>query len=718
MKNITNKILIALLCCTTLAATVGASVLALNFRDDTDGEETEQTSAQDTEKQDTTVKDETVYVLAGADGSVEKIIVSDWIKNPTGSDKITDTGSLSNVENIKGDESYTMNSENMRVWDANGKDIYSEGTSDAALPVELRLSYTLDGKSISPAALAGKSGKVTIRFDYRNTKYETVEIDGKQEKIYVPFAMLTGVLLDNDNFTNVQVSGGKLINDGNRTAVIGIAFPGLQENLGIDKEELEIPSYVEISADVENFTMTNTVTVATNEVFSSIDTDKFSDADALTESLDALTDAMSALTDGSSQLYNGLDTLLSKSSELIAGINKLADGAQALKDGAGTLYAGAGDLSEGAAALAQGLGQLSGNSEALRNGAAQVFDSLLSAATTQINAAGLSIPALTRDNYATVLDGALASLDTASVKAQAQAVALEKVTAAVNAQRDTVKAAVTEAVKNDKVTPAVTEAVRAGVQTKVLAALGMTDDTYNAGVAAGVISAEQQAAVRNAVDMQMASEEVQALINANVSDKMQSAEITAAIESETDKQVNALIEKNMNSDDVQSQINAAVEKAQAGAQSISALKGQLESYNTFYAGVIAYTEGVDTANNGAGTLSAGAGQLYGGSGELYAGISELYDGILTMKNGAPALSSGVAALKDGALQLSDGLKEFNEQGVQKLVDAVNGDLAGLVTRFKATADVSADYKSFSGLTDGMDGNVRFIYRTDAVKSAD
>ena len=89
-----------------------------------------------------------------------------------------------------------------------------------------------------------------------------------------------------------------------------------------------------------------------------------------------------------------------------------------------------------------------------------------------------------------------------------------------------------------------------------------------------------------------------------------------------------------------------------------------------------------------------------------------------MKNGAPALSSGVTALKDGALQLSDGLKEFNEQGVQKLVDAVNGDLAGLVTRFKATADVSADYKSFSGLTDGMDGNVRFIYRTDAVKSAD
>ena len=96
-------------------------------------------------------------------------------------------------------------------------------------------------------------------------------------------------------------------------------------------------------------------------------------------------------------------------------------------------------------------------------------------------------------------------------------------------------------------------------------------------------------------------------------------------------------------------------------------------------------------------------------------MNELYDGVITLKNGAPALVDGITALRDGAMKLSDGLKEFNDQGVQKLVDAVDGDLGGLFTRVKATADVSKDYKSFSGLSDDMDGQVKFIYRTDSVK---
>lgn len=713
MNSKISKLLAAILCCAVLTGGIGASVLAISSGKE---EKANENSPQQhiTENENGLAKDETVYVLAGADGNVEKIIVSDWIKNSLGSSAFTDKSELTDIENIKGQESYTINGDNMKVWDAAGNDIYYQGSIEKELPVTLSVSYMLDGKSISPSDLAGKSGKVKIHFDYKNNQYETVDIDGKQEKIYVPFAMITGIMLDNDIFTNVDVSNGKLINDGDRTIIAGIAFPGLQSNLNVDKEKFEIPDYVEITADVKNFEMTNTVTIATNEVFNRLNTDELDSADDLTDSLGELTDAMDQLMEGSSQLYDGLCTLLDKSGELVNGINQLADGAAKLKNGAGDLDNGAADLASGANQLTEGLGQLTANNDTLNAGSKQVFDSLLNMANTQLAAAGLSVPKLTIENYAGTLNEVIASLDTTNVAKQAQAVALQKVTAAVNEQKDTITAGVTSAVK-EQVAAKVSETVRDNVEAQVLASQGMTKEQYEAAVNAGIITAEQQAQITAVIDAQMESETVKATIDANVNTQMQSEDIKKTIAAKTEEQVKLLIEQNMNSAEVQAQITAALEQAKSGAASISALKEQLDSYNTFYVGLSQYTAGVASAKNGADALNAGAAQLKAGTAELYAGMNELYNGILTLKNGAPALVDGVTALRDGAMKLSDGLKEFNEQGVQKLVDAVDGDLGGLFARVKATTDVSKDYKSFSGISDDMDGQVKFIYRTDSIK---
>lgn len=179
---------------------VGSGIAATAFAANNDKKEETQPVTETAETSDSGVnsKDETVYVLAGADGSVKKIIVSDWIKNSLNSDTIDDQSGLTDVENVKGDETYTLNGENMKIWDAQGNDIYYRGNITKDLPVNLKLNYTLDGKAISPDELAGKSGRVTIRYTYENNQYEYVEIDGQQEKIYVPFAMLTGLLLDSD----------------------------------------------------------------------------------------------------------------------------------------------------------------------------------------------------------------------------------------------------------------------------------------------------------------------------------------------------------------------------------------------------------------------------------------------------------------------------------------------------------------------------------------
>ena len=144
-------------------------------------------------------KDETVYILTGAGGEVEKIIVSDWLRNPYGSAKLQDRTTLLDVENVKGEETFTASGGKL-VWDAQGGDIYYQGTTDKELPVDVAVTYLLDGRTVTPEELAGKSGRVTIRFDYTNRQFEMMDVGGKQEKIYVPFAMLTGMVLDNDRF--------------------------------------------------------------------------------------------------------------------------------------------------------------------------------------------------------------------------------------------------------------------------------------------------------------------------------------------------------------------------------------------------------------------------------------------------------------------------------------------------------------------------------------
>lgn len=675
-------------------------------------------------------KDETVYVLAGADGSVQKIIVSDWLKNELGSASLTDKSGLSNIENVKGDESYSINGDNMTVWDAQGNDIYYQGDIQKELPVGLTVRYTLNGKAVSPEQLKGQSGKVTIRFDYENRQYETVQINGQNQRIYVPFAMLTGMILDNDTFRNVTVSNGKLVNDGDRTVVVGLAFPGLQENLNLSRDQLSIPSSVEITADVTDFSLGMTVTLACNDLFSQLGDVDLGSLDAA-GSLNKLTDAMDQLLNGSSALYDGLTTLLDKSGELAAGVEELAQGAAAIKAGADSLDEGAAELKAGLADLSEGLNKLSANSAALNGGAEQVFNSLLETATAQIRAKGLTVPDLTIENYAEELNKLIKSLDETTVYENA----LTQVTAAVEKQRPLITQKVTAAVRQEveaKVTAAVkteaTTAAQAQVAENVIrTATGMTKKDYDAAVAAGQIPQATQDAVNAAiqaqlsdpnvqkqinatVEAQMASETVKNTIKAQTDAQMQTEKVQAAISQNVELQVKKAIAENMASDAVQKQLQAASE----GSKTLIALKASLDDYNAFYLGLLDYTAGVDEAAEGSNELYAGAGDLKDGTAELRAGAAKLYAGVLQLKDGTPALVSGVTQLKDGAMQLSEGLQQLNKEGIQKLTKLLQDDLGDLTARVQATIDVSKDYRSFSGISDDASGQVKFIYRTDEI----
>ena len=254
--------------------------------------------------------DETVYVFLSADGQVKKTISSDWTKNDLGAD------------------------------------IYTKKEGKVAAPIEMKLSYYLDGKKVSADELRGRTGHVKIRYDYTNTE--------KVNGIYVPYAVLSGMMLSNEKFSNVSVKNGKLMNDGTRTTIIGVALPGMRENLGVP---IDLPEFFEVEADAKEFKMEMTATLATSKIFADLDVSALNSVEALSGQLNTLASSMQQLMDGSAQLRDGLGELDSKTGLLADGVFQLQNGSAQLVSGAQKLSAGALGALNGAKQLGAGIDQ-------------------------------------------------------------------------------------------------------------------------------------------------------------------------------------------------------------------------------------------------------------------------------------------------------------------------------------------------------------------------
>ena len=198
-------------------------------------------------------KDETVYVIADASGDKKKVIVSEWLKNPDGSAELKDKSTLSDIENVRGDEGFTQDGDSL-TWQADGNSVYYQGKTDAEVPVGVKIKYYLDGQEMSPDEIAGKSGSVKIVFEYIN--------NAKTGDVYAPFIMGSGLLLDGDSFTDVQVTHGKVISDGNRFIIVGFGLPGLEESLDLELDGFEIPSSIEVTANTTAFSLDMALTLA------------------------------------------------------------------------------------------------------------------------------------------------------------------------------------------------------------------------------------------------------------------------------------------------------------------------------------------------------------------------------------------------------------------------------------------------------------------------
>lgn len=795
-------------------------------------------------------KDESVYLISDANGNVNKTIVVDHLKNKDKKDTLDDASNLSDIENVKGKEKFTQSGDKL-TWQAGGKDIYYQGTATEEPPVTQKVTYYLDGKEISPEDLAGKSGKVKIRFDYTNTTSYTETVNGEKQTVSVPFAAITGLVLG-DGFENIEVTNGKAEVSNSSSVVLGYALPGLKDSLGIKDGDLDgdvnIPEYMEMTADVENFSMPAAMTFVVNASdyvsTDGIDTSDLDDmindlkdastqlqdgSKTLAEGTDTLADGLSTLqsklgtfasgvgtlqsglktyTDGVSTLSGGLNTLGNSTGVLVSGADKLnsgagqlASGSATLKDGLKSYTDGANGLAKGASDLDAGIGTLAEKSGTLVDGATKLDDgaSQLSASASSINEGiksldtGLKTP-LTDKEKAGYQAAAKDSVDKQfsnpdneanyeNTKAKASGVYYETMTS-----DDSVKQAV-QLLKNDSdlmnminatVGATVETAIKDSVPDLASKDTATIKKTYNN-------SPKLQQSVKEVLNLPQTIPDYDALVSAIVDQKLndmatkvmegvannskdkvgeavadaaktgaenaaQSAVITGieSAKSNVSSQINAKQENGYSlvtgADALSTGASSLANGTKSLVNSIPTLTGGIKQLkdgsSQLNAGAAKLTSNNDTLNAGATALNAGASQLSAGTqslmnsvptltsgikqlvdgsntlvannAKLNSGASQLADGTNQIVSGVDQLTTGSKTLSEGAHTLADGMVQFNEEGINKILDAYNGDLKPFTDKLQAVIDAGEEYQTYSAIADGQTGSVKFIYKLASI----
>lgn len=710
MKNREYRVLVTLaLMASLVVGNIAGTSVNVQAADNKDkSTETKKTSETKTSSSATPAKDETVYVKVDDAGNQKDVTVSDQLKNISSLGTIDDVSDLKDIKNVKGDETFSENNGKL-VWQGDKKDICYQGTTTKKIPVGMKVTYELDGKKVSADDLEGKSGHLKIHYEYQNTSADS----GK----YTPFLMATGLLMDGEKFSNVTVDNGKVISDGDRDIVIGMGLPQLKEQLtsvSSKVDDLDIPDSFTVEADVTNYEKVEAVTVATNEVFNEVGTDKFDSLDELKDSMTELQDASNKLVSGSGELKDGLDTLLSSSGTLVSGIDQLASGGNTLASGTGSLVSGMQSAKTGSSQLAGGVKALSDGVSGMQ---AQVSDGVkdLSNGVSSVQAGVETIHGIAEQADKGVdlakdgAQGLCAGLETASESAGEIATAARNLCTVLGGNQQTVQVEQQQEVTVDN------------------------SDIYNqiAALAEQMTDENDKAAVENVLNQISATKTQTVDVQAEV--EVENPYVTAlnGIASGADalsKQLSANGEIGGGAATLYGTLSstqgATVKAATAGLSGALASDGSLqrgisllqsgvgEMGTKLGAGTNELLSGIGTLQKGADSLDSGLGTLTSGASQLNSGAGTLSTGLNTLQSSTGALVSGVEQLDSGAAELNSGMIQFNEEGIEKLVSVFDGDIDALLDKANELLDASKEYKNFSGIADGMDGSVKFIFVSD------
>ena len=722
-------------------------------------------------------KEETVYINADANGKASKTTVSSHLVNTDKAGTIDDVSDLSDIENVKGDEKFTQNGDKL-TWSADGNDIYYEGTSTKEAPVSVRLTYKLDGKEIAPKDLVGKSGKLTLDVSYENHSNVTVDVDGTQQSVSTPFLMMTGMLLPEDHFSNVTIDNGRILDDGSRSIVIGYGMPGLSDSLKLSDlgekniSDLNINSGFEITADVTDFSLDSTFTVAVSDLFDKLDKDDVISVDDFNDAVSSIQDAGVQLVDGSKELFDGATLLDDKYGDLNDGISALKSGVDQLAGGSNTLSGGLSQYVNGVNTLANGTESYTAGAQKISDGAAGLSDitealkqvkSGTAALTAAFDGKGSSTDDLVLATQALAagtkqLNDALGQVDLSSIQKklqdpslQAAAGNLKNADSAISTLKgltsafDQVKAQMSE-------TEAAVSQVQSGIGEQLNNAYRLG---YGTGYAAGAAAAASAIAGNlQSSDLGLTPEQIQqiAAIAANsaktvaggAADKAagqsygHAEEVSSAIAGKIGEQLSGFQKTIAGIDGSISNMSSTLQALETLQPTIEQLEKTLAALpKTQLSGLV---QGVSKINGGAqqlsstvsGTLAPKIAQLNSGVGELQSksssGIKTLQSGLKTLTannkkltGGAEQLKSAGSRLTGGADSLISGVRTL-DSGAAKLQSGSTQVQSGLDQLADGAGDLNDGMKQFNEeaiqkIVDFFDGDLKdLMNRVDALKS--
>lgn len=777
-------------------------------------------------------KDESVYLISDANGNVNKTIVVDHLKNKDKKDTLEDASNLSDIENVKGKEKFTQSGDKL-TWQAGGKDIYYQGTATEEPPVTQKVTYYLDGKEISPEDLAGKSGKVKIRFDYTNTTSYTETVNGEKQTVSVPFAAITGLVLG-DGFENIEVTNGKAEVSDSSSVVLGYALPGLKDSLGIKDKDLDgdvnIPEYMEMTADVKNFSMPAAMTFVVNASdYVSTDGIDTSDLDDMINDLkDASTqlqDGSKTLAEGTDTLADGLSTLQSKLGTFASGVGTLKSGLKTYTDGVSTLSGGLNKLNSNVPTLSNGITTLNSSAKSLNDGVAllnatvsakftdsekkTLLDQVHSTLESQKSEIEKQAQTTVASQKTAIQKQAQSAVDLQKTDIQKQAQSTvadqkedieKKAQAAVDDQKEQIKSVAAETVKQqeteikNQAASAVEQEFTSGktdyITNEAKKQLASIKPVIESGVKAQFVQKmaeknpaitdydsaktffDQNVGMKDGAAEACVNEQIDTIINnlagsvastAKDASKIAAGEAAYTAASQTAGEAAytgaslaagtaAYTAARQTAGEAayagaslaattaaytgasQAATTAAYTGAVSGAEqatitsaeqtkatvAASINQKQANGYS-LVTGMKALADGTQTLYNSVPTLTSGIKQLVDGSNTLVAnnaqlnsGASQLADGTNQIVSGVDQLTTGSKTLSEGAHTLADGMVQFNEEGINKILDAYNGDLKPFTDKLQAVIDAGEEYQTYSAIADGQTGSVKFIYKLASI----
>lgn len=662
-----------------------------------ESEPSENTKKQDSEEKD---KTETVYVKSDAKGNPWEITVQTKLKNTGDGDTIKDYTNLTDIKNKEGDETFTQNADGTVEWENHGEDITYEGTGSAELPVDVSISYELDGQAIEPEELAGRSGQLKIRFDYKNKTTQTIKVDGKEEQVSVPFAVISTMLLSDDHASDIEVENGKVMDIDGQKLVVGYACPGLTKSLKLTTyeptEDIDIPEYVEVTADVTDFSLDFTATIISSGLLEDMDLKDLDEVDEMSDNMKKLEEATDKLSDGAGALEEGMETYKTYLNQYLAGVAALDQGAGALENGLQVMNEKKGDLQAGATMLKESLTTLHNTLAAVQLPQGSSLD------LTDMESAEKQL-----EEDGTKLNEALTGMSTGLARMQqlAQEVGAYKTT--VETQLETAKTAL------DAIDwAALDQEVRADSQAKADAAVeaAMQKALENYGLSADQIQAAQgevKTAVNSALDQVFVSEEAKTQIQ-------KAKDALEAIPTITIPEVSFDTEKLTETlTDMEKQMKIL---AGYGTTLGTVSQTAAASLQELQTGLTALQNGTVQLQEGSSQLEAGMAAFGEGIRQLYQGSAALHQGSGQLSSTGTALIGGLDTMISGMDSLHQGLVKFDEDGIQELSDLTGTDLTNLANRIRALKKADGRYDNYGGICGGASGSVRFIIETDEIKA--